>query len=133
MTQVYRKPLNNKISKQIKDDLLYSLVKLNKKEDVLLFLEEFLTPTEKIMLSKRLGVALLLQRGTSYSDIVELLKISTATIVVVKRSLVKDHSYRDVIEKISKSLLGENQTNFSWFDAILRSKTSMKARARLIR
>ena len=131
--QVSRIPLNKKISKQISEDFLFSLVKLNKKEEVLSFLEEFLTPTEKTMLSKRLGVALLLQRGTSYNDIAELLKVSTATIVVIKRTLVKDYSYRKVIEKLSRTLLGNEQKELGWLETVLRSKTDIRARAKLSR
>ena len=53
MAQVSRRRLSEKVEKRIEEIFLRTISKLNKEEDVLQFLNEFLTPTEKIVLSKR--------------------------------------------------------------------------------
>lgn len=80
MTQVSRRRLSEKVEKRIAEIFLKTISKLNKEEDVLQFLDEFLTPTEKIVLSKRLAVAVMLRKGYDYNKIREVLKVTPGTI-----------------------------------------------------
>lgn len=95
------------ISKDVEDRMLeifwQSLALCPTKETVALFLEDLLTPTEKIMLSKRVSIALLLIKGYDYKSINDLLKVSDATIWTVNLWLkTKGKGYRMVLEKILK-------------------------------
>jgi len=60
MTHVSRKKLPNKILRQILDSFLYVLTDIKDKEAMAEFLDSFLSPTEKLMLAKRLAIAFLL-------------------------------------------------------------------------
>lgn len=64
-------------------------------------ISDFFTPTERIMLSKRLGIALLLEKGYEYRTIIDTLKVSFPTIASVNMARVygKD-GYRKFIRKI---------------------------------
>lgn len=67
------------------------------------FFDDLLTPTEKIMLSKRLAIAVMLVKGYDYTTVKFFLNVSPTTIGAV--SLWLKHSgsgYRKVVEKLSK-------------------------------
>lgn len=74
------------------------------KKSVALFLEDLLSPTEKIMLSKRASIALLLLKGYDYKSINDLLKVSDSTIWMVNLWLkTKGNGYRRVLKKIMET------------------------------
>jgi uncharacterized protein YerC len=79
-------------------NLLYlSLGSLPKQKIVNLF-EDLLTPTEKIILGKRLTIALLLIRKYKYRDIRKTLKVSTATIRSVAKWLgISGRGFREAL------------------------------------
>lgn len=80
MTKVSRKPLRKDKEQEIYQILFSALAKLNSSEEIAIFLEDLLTPTEKLMLSKRLYIAILLSRGFTYEMIMEGLNVSSVTI-----------------------------------------------------
>ncbi len=57
-----------------------SLLSIKNKEKFDIFLNDFLSPTEKIMLAKRFALAVLLAKGNSYEEIKRILHVTTATI-----------------------------------------------------
>lgn len=67
------------------------LGKLTKKEEIEIFLSDFLSPTEYMMLAKRLAIVLLLSRGYNYEEIGNLLKVSSETVGRISLS-AKRHS-----------------------------------------
>ena len=71
------------------------------------FFDDLLTPTEKMMLSKRLMVAVLLQRGYSHGAVCSALKISRATVAVIQRELLRGGGgYRAVFQKFFQESRG---------------------------
>lgn len=80
MPQVSKNQLDPKTKAQIDNDFYRTLIGLKSRGEARDFLEGLLTPTEKIMLSKRLGIAILLARGLPYRTIMDILKVSNATI-----------------------------------------------------
>lgn len=65
------------------------------------FFRELLTPTEQIMLAKRLGIAILLMKKYSYEEIVDLMKVSPVTIGIVSRWMkTKGTAFKKAINKI---------------------------------
>ncbi len=129
MTQVSRIPLNKKSKDEIIAKLAECLANLKNERKISEFLDDFLTTTEKLMLAKRLGVALLIEAGLDYREISNQLKVSTATILQVKRSLEKSINYREV----AKNLVSNKYSEVSWLENVLRAKTNVKSRAKLIR
>ena len=63
MTQVSRIRLPKAVEDQMHGALRKALADLRTEEEVGEFLEDLLTPTEKIMLGKRLAIAILLDKG----------------------------------------------------------------------
>lgn len=107
--QVSKSPLSPKISKEIENSFWWILTNLQKEEEVKKFLNDFLSPTEKIMLIKRLAIAMLLLKGYTYRNIREILKVSYPTINHIQRWLAKGgRGYKIVFEKLlSQGKLGE--------------------------
>ena len=68
-----------------------------------LFLQDILSPTEKIMIAKRLAIASLLSKNYDYEAIKNLLKVSQGTIAKVALTLKFNKGYKIVIDKIQRS------------------------------
>ena len=80
MPQVSKRLTSQKISKRLPELLIETIVNCSNSYQTQKFLDDFLTPTEKIMLGKRLAIAVLLLKGYDYATISQLLKVSSATI-----------------------------------------------------
>jgi Trp operon repressor len=103
MTQISRHLVSKDIQKRMYDVFLDTLAGIKIKSDVSDFINDFFTPTERIMLPKRLTIALLLIKGYDQRTIIQYLKVSFATITRVS-NILKDggEGYKKVIEKIIK-------------------------------
>lgn len=103
MAQISKRFLKKKVEERIIDLFWTSISSLSTKERVSLFLDDLLTPTEKVMLSKRLAIAFMLIKGYSYPVINNLLRVSDSTIWNVKANLTfKGKGYKAVIGEIMK-------------------------------
>jgi len=103
MTQVSRQPLSQEIYGRIFEIFFKSVLKLKNEEEAEDFLTEFLTPTEKIMLAKRISIAVLLSKEYDYREIKRMLHVSFPTIAGVNGSIkYADGGYRRVVEKLLK-------------------------------
>ncbi|PIS09290.1 hypothetical protein COT75_02175 [Candidatus Beckwithbacteria bacterium CG10_big_fil_rev_8_21_14_0_10_34_10] len=87
--QVSKNKLNKQVEKQIYEIFFQTLADLKRKEDVKIFIRDFFTPTEQSVLVKRLAVAMYLEKGRSYEQIKEALKVSSATIANVDKMMNK--------------------------------------------
>lgn len=100
MTQVSKRFLQKEAEERILD-LFWTSLSSASKEQIALFLDDLLTPTEKIMLAKRLAIAFMLLKNYDYETINERLKVSDPTIWNVRTSLAyKGKGYKMIIEKI---------------------------------
>ena len=101
MAQISKRFLHKKIEERILDLFWTSFSTLSTKQKVIIFLDALLSPTEKIMLSKRLAIAFMLLKGYGHSSINELLKVSDSTIWNIKLNLsYKGKGYKATIEQI---------------------------------
>jgi len=101
MTQISKRLLNKKVEERILDLFWTSLSTLSTKQKVAIFLEALLSPTEKLMLSKRLTIAFMLLKGYDYPSINERLKVSDSTIWNIKINLdYRGKGYQKTIEQI---------------------------------
>lgn len=104
MSQVSKRWLSKETEDRMMEVFWQSLAFCSTKETVASFLEDLLTPTEKIMLSKRVSIALLLLKGYDYKSINDILKVSDQTIWTVSFWLkTKGRGYRMVLKKIMQS------------------------------
>ncbi|MCX6705056.1 MAG: Trp family transcriptional regulator [Candidatus Woesebacteria bacterium] len=100
MSQVSKYPIQKDVYDEIFDTFLQTIASLNTKREVLEFFNEFLTPTEKIMFSKRLAAGLLISEGYDYKEISNLLKTSSATISTFSSFYKYGEGYKKVVDKI---------------------------------
>lgn len=101
MAQVSRRILPKEVQEKIYEIFWQSLALCKNKNTVASFLEDLLTPTEKVMLAKRVSIAFLLLKGYDYRTINQTLKVSNPTIWLVKTWLKnKGEGYRRILNKI---------------------------------
>jgi len=103
MTQVSKYPVREDIYKDIFEVFLETIAGLTTQKSVAAFFEEFLTPTERVMLAKRLSVGLLLGKGYNYREISELLRVSTTTVSSYSFYYKSGKGYRAVVDKILRN------------------------------
>ena len=87
MPRVSQVPVDRDVYKNITDSFANLVSDLGKKEEAKIFLSDFLTKEEKLMLSKRLVLALMIKQGYSSNEIKEVLKVSRTTITLMKHWL----------------------------------------------
>ncbi|MBI2054635.1 MAG: hypothetical protein HYT39_00855 [Candidatus Sungbacteria bacterium] len=76
---------------------------LRNREDLQSFFHDLLSTTEKVMLGKRLLIAVMLERGLSYLDIRQRLKVSDPTIGSVSERLkVGGRGFRAAIKQLER-------------------------------
>lgn len=108
MTQVSKYPLSKLVYQRIFEIFFESVLKIKNEEEAEEFFSEFLSPTEKIVLAKRISIAVLLSKKYDYNSIKKILHVSTSTISDVNVLLKYAGSgYRRVVEK----LLREEKVN----------------------
>lgn len=101
MTQVSKRYLRKEVEERILDLFWTSLTSVSGKDQIALFLDDLLSPTEKIMLSKRLAIAFMVLKGYDSDTINKRLKVSNPTIWTVKTKIAyKGSGYKMIIEKI---------------------------------
>lgn len=100
MVQISRKYLPKNLENKLFEIFFDSLAGLSKRSDIEKFLFNLLSPVEKTMLAKRLGIAILLAKGHSQDEIKNILKVSQETISRVNMILrYKGEGYEMVIKK----------------------------------
>lgn len=101
MTQVSRYPIHKDVEKRMFEIFKASISHLRSSEDIEDFLEDFLSPVEKIMLAKRLSIAVLLAKGYTYPSISRILRVTPSTISTVSISLkYSGKGYKKLVNKI---------------------------------
>lgn len=104
MTKVSRRLLDNDLENRIFEVFTKSIVELKNPEDVKSFLSDLLSPVERIMLVKRLAIAILLTKGYTYEMIDDALKVSHTTIMRISFWLKygENNGYKKVIDNFLK-------------------------------
>ncbi|OGM11892.1 hypothetical protein A2Z22_01520 [Candidatus Woesebacteria bacterium RBG_16_34_12] len=102
MPPVSKRLVPSEIEKRIYEIYIKSFGKVSKRQDVIPFLTDLFTPTERIMIAKRLAIAFLLIRGDyNQRGIARSLKVSTNTVVRINNVLkTQGDGYRKVIDKL---------------------------------
>jgi len=109
MVLVSRRRLSKDTEQRLFDLFFRALANVRDPQDIEKFLFSLLGPTEKTMLAKRLGIALLLAKGYNYETIKEVLKVSQETISRVSGVLnYRSEGYEMVIKKaLRDEMLGD--------------------------
>jgi uncharacterized protein YerC len=110
MTQVSRYPVHKKVEKRMFEIFERTISQLRSSEEIKDFLQDFLSPVEKIMLAKRLSIAVLLAKGYRYPSIKQILRVTPSTIATVSLSL--KYSGRGYKKAVSNILRDEKIDDF---------------------
>ena len=103
MSQVSKYPIAKDIADRIFEIFLKTFVEIKNKEIADQFISDLLTPTEKIMLAKRLAIAFLLEKNYDYRTIQKIIKVSTGTITSVNTVLQHgSEGYKKLVLKIMR-------------------------------
>ena len=95
--------MNKKIKTDAVDHLFEAILTLKTPEECYAFFEDLCTVNELKSMAQRLQVALLLDKGETYTDIVSLTGASTATISRVNRCLnYGTDGYSNILKKLSE-------------------------------
>ena len=94
----------SKIARKEKSDLLYkAIMKLESEEECYRFFQDLCTISELRSMEQRFEVAMLLNEGMIYTDILEKTGASSATISRVNRSLLGGAGgYESILEKMKE-------------------------------
>jgi len=100
MTKVKYYDLSEKEKKQYFDDF-YSMVSLlQDKEEIQNFFKDLLTPSEMVMISRRIQIAKMLMKGATHEDIREELGVGNTTISYVDKWLNEGFGgYKNIVSK----------------------------------
>ncbi|MGC9611070.1 MAG: Trp family transcriptional regulator [Minisyncoccia bacterium] len=90
MTRVNKKYFNKELKNAAWDRFSKVIKNPNSGEALALSMKKFLTPTEILMLEKRLLIPVLLEQGLSYRSIEEMIDVSPNTISFVKNGFMKN-------------------------------------------
>lgn len=105
MPHVSKKELSGEQFKELFGELVRAIDSLSTRKKKNNFLWDFLTPTEKIMLSKRLAVIALLEAGVSHYEIWSRLNMSSSTISRIAK--VHDRGgYTNLVKNINADAPG---------------------------
>lgn len=101
MSQVSKYPIHKKVEERMFEIFKSTISSLKNKQEIEDFLEDFLSPVEKIMLSKRLAIALLLAKNYTYPSIANILRVTPSTIAMVSLRLrYSGKGYKRMVERI---------------------------------
>jgi len=97
--QLSKKKLNKNLEEQLRKMLYGLLAEINSPEEIERLLNDLLTEAERMAIYKRLGIGLYLDKGRSYEDIKNHLKVSSATIAAVAENVAKP-GFQEAIRRI---------------------------------
>lgn len=129
--------LKHKQFEEMNSHLLYLISTLSNKNEIGNFLGSFLTKEEKIMLTKRLVLFMMLKKQYPPSIIKNVLHVSHETIRIYQNQLLARNSlFQKILDKLLRrqetlNLFGRINNLIKPLDLALRSKRNMKARAKL--
>lgn len=111
MSQVSKFRLRPYVWDRIFDLYVETLISLKNKEQLASFLDDFLSPTERIVYAKRLAIVVLLEKGNSYEEISQILRVTPSTIS--KMSTIIKYGNGE-LKNISVKIAKKDKTKAMW-------------------
>jgi len=102
MTKISKDSLKPSTKKNILKEFWFTLGEL-KTRDLLAFIQDIFTPTEILMIAKRLAIIRALRQGIDYASIRQTYKVTDSTIAKMNNILARSNNdFRDVLDKLVK-------------------------------
>ena len=108
MPHVSKKKLKKKVFIKIGEQLSNTIIHANSPRELRWIFKELITPTERVMLAKRLAIILMIDKGYSFNTIQRTLKVTPQTLVRFWK-ITKQNSHKLVIKEISS---GKTKSGF---------------------
>lgn len=108
--QLSNNPLNKSIEKQLSEMMYGILAELETPEEVKKVMSDLLTEGERMAILKRLGIAVYLDKGRSYEDIKNNIKVSSATIASVAENS-GNAGWQEMVKRIKAEEWAEEWTS----------------------
>src|SRR3989338_6280058 len=119
MTQISKYPLRKEIENRMLEVFLDSIGMVKTREHVQKLIDDLFSPTERVMLAKRLSIALLLLKKYDQRTVARILNVSLGTVnkvslalqkgnggyELVVNSIVRQEKFHAFLEKIDETLL----------------------------
>lgn len=137
MGRVSKRKINKDLEKDLEEQLSFIIASLTTKEEVSVFIDEFLTAEEKLMLGKRLILYMLLYKGLTNTQINNALSVSHETTRWYREIFdKKPEAFKKTVDRLikreeSQELWKKIENILEPFSLALDAKTNMKARAKL--
>lgn len=138
MTRISRFRLNQKETQELTDHFSYLISTLTDKKEVENFLESFFTKEEKLMLTKRLILLMMIKKNYTPRVIQNTLHVSYESV----RTYANQFPFKNTLfHKTIEKLIAREKTKEFWkkidkllkpFELALNAKRDMKARAKLM-
>lgn len=136
MPRASRIPIDKKLDKEIKNTFAFLISSLNKNTQITNFFNEFLTHEEQIMLTKRIVLHLLLEKGYKNTQIQSFLNVNKDTVRMHRLIWEKSSpEYRAILKTLNKK--GDKNDLWNKLDNYLKplnlamkSRNDMRARAK---
>ncbi|MBI2442710.1 MAG: hypothetical protein HYV40_02235 [Candidatus Levybacteria bacterium] len=101
MSQLSKLPIRRDLEEQMFDLFTSTIISLKDKGEIEDFLSDLLSPIEKMMLAKRLAIALMLEKDYTYPMIGKALRVTPTTIASVSMQLrYAGKGYKKIVDKI---------------------------------
>ena len=114
MSRISRHPIEELVEEKVKRIFIDSVKDVTDTSTVVSFLNDLLSPQERIMIAKRISIAFLLLQGKhTYDEIGKILRVSKGTISKIHATLaLQGEGFRRVLGKMilkksAKNALGE--------------------------
>lgn len=103
MSQVSKRIVHKTVENRMFQTLLDAVAKMKSQNEIQEFLNDLLSPTERIMIAKRLAIAVLLMKKYNYENIMDLLKVSSATVSKVALTVNHNVGYKKAVNKVAQA------------------------------
>lgn len=107
--QLSTNPINKNIEKQLSEMLYGILAELKTPEEVKTVMGDLLTDGERMAMLKRMGIAIYLDKGRSYEDIKNNIKVSSATIASTAEN-IGNSGWQEIIKRVKAEQWAEEWT-----------------------
>lgn len=108
--RVSKKPVNSHLLRELEHLFHQAVADIKSPDEAKEFFKAFLSKAEHTTIIKRVGVAHFLDKGRSYNNIKQDLKVSSATISLIQNSL-KDANVQTTLQKIKAEEWATNWSN----------------------
>ncbi len=103
MTRISSRKLNPYIQEKVQEMFWHAIASTKNEAEAKDLIKDLLTTTEMVMLSKRVAVAYLLNKGVSFEEVGEIMKVSTTTVgAVALRIKNKEKGLSKFVFKLEK-------------------------------